>query len=78
MTTIVTVDDYIGTQAAPAQSGLRELLAIIRAAAPRQRLSTTAGRAEHRSPDSAQTAADPPLTPAPPGTRTHARAVARG
>lgn len=34
MTTIVTVDDYIGTQAAEAQPRLRELRAIIRAAAP--------------------------------------------
>ena len=34
MTTIVTVDEYIGTQAAEAQPRLRELRAIIRAAAP--------------------------------------------
>ena len=34
MTTIVTVDDYIGTQAAAAQPRLRELRAVIRAAAP--------------------------------------------
>jgi len=34
MATIVTVDDYIGTQAAEAQPRLRELRAIIRAAVP--------------------------------------------
>ena len=34
MTTIVTVDDYIGAQPALAQPRLRELRAIIRAAAP--------------------------------------------
>jgi hypothetical protein len=32
MTTIVTVDEYIGTQAGEAQPRLRELRAIIRAA----------------------------------------------
>jgi uncharacterized protein YdhG (YjbR/CyaY superfamily) len=35
MTTIVTVDDYIVTQASEAQPRLRELRAIIRAAVPR-------------------------------------------
>ena len=34
MTPIVTVDEYIATQAAAAQPRLRELRAIIRAAAP--------------------------------------------
>ena len=34
MTTIVTVDEYIGTQAGEAQPRLRELRAIIRAAEP--------------------------------------------